>query len=620
MIAPGNEKVIDYFMAEMQSLRKRAALFSMDYSEVANELRLGSGQSDDPHVEMLMQSFAYMTARLRYNLNADLPELPTNLLRHLYPHLETPTPSMGVVQLTPYSDVVDFSESYQLDKGRIFKRKVTARDSKEYDCYLRTAYESNLWPVEISESKLLPTNRFENIESLNKDVRSVLHLKLKTSSNIDFNDLKMNTLRLFINADKGPRSYQLYDRLNSNLVAVVCGNSSKPEFDEVALNWLGFDAEHAVLPYSKRSHPGYRILQEYFAFPEKFLFFELDGINTADSGPELDIYLLFNVDLSESNMLESDSLLVNCVPVVNLFNTITEPIRLDHKQFEYLLIPDVQQYRACEIHSIQKVIGTDVQGRSEEITPFLPERDVYRLEHETEYWSSRRDLPERKRFPGTESFLSFHNQNFNVSVPSSDSVHAEVVCTNRDLVRNLRVGSELRLVGEGPLSVGELVTKPTRYREPAVRGKQPWELVSHLTLNFSTLGKNDKRPSNQGAQASFEKENVLMIQNLLRMYCDADNLSHQAVVDSIQDLATEGSVAHTGKDAWRGFTKGMKIILTVDENRLDHTSLFLLGEIFHRFFALYTTINSFVSLELCSNQRDEALKLWPPMTGERALL
>jgi type VI secretion system protein ImpG len=360
------------------------------------------------------------------------------------------------------------------------------------------------------------------------------------------------------------------------------------------------------------------LLQEYFNFPEKFLFFDVQNIQSQGLGTELDLYFLFNVDLSDERIVEPDSLLVNCVPVVNLFESVTEPVRLDRKEFEYLLIPDVRQYRAREIHTIKRVVGTDVQGKSTEIAAFMPEHDVYRLEHDQNYWSSRRDFPERMRFPGTETYLSFHDPGFSISLPASESVYAEVTCTNRDLVRSMRIGTELRLVGEGPADRCALVTKPSRYHEPAIRGKQPWELVSHLTLNFSSLGRPAEDSTSTDSGSS--RDNVVMVQNLLRMYSEPDNLSHQSLVDSILDLTSQKSVAHTGKDAWRGFTQGMKLTLTVDESRLDQTSIYLFGEIMQRFLALYTTVNSFVTLALFSNQRDEALKIWPPMTGEKALL
>lgn len=626
MISNGNEKVIDYFLSELQSLRKRAVQFSQDYSEVADELRLGGGRSDDPHVEMLLQSFAYLTARLRYNLDSDLPEIPTNLLRHLYPHLETPLPSMAVVQLDPFPESVDFKDGYPLKRGRQFKRQVTGRDNLAYDCYLRTAQDTELWPIKIVQAQLQPTNRFEQIELLNKDVRSVLHLRLQTTSDIEFSELNLERLRLFINSALGRSCFRLYDRLHRNLNSVIYRGSEKSDFKTADISWLGFEPSHAILPYSKRSHPGYRLLQEYFAFPEKFMFFEINSIQSTDVGNQLDLYFLFDVDLSNENILSDDSLLLNCVPTINLFHTVTEPVRLNQREFEYLLIPDVRQYRACEIHSINKVVGTDVQGRSTEIPAFLPERDIYRMEQGSDYWSSRRDYPELKRFPGTETFISFHDQRFNVSLPATESIYAEVTCTNRDVVRNMRPGTSLRLVGEGPANEALLVTKPTRYQEPAVRGKQPWELVSQLTLNFASLSGSLNRPDSangfarENAGQTSQQENVLMVQNLLRMYSDADNLNHQSLVDSIINIQAEPSVAHTGLDAWRGFTQGMAITLLVDESRLDHTSVYLMSEILHRFFALYTTVNSFVSLTLFSIQRDEAIKTWPPLMGERALL
>ena len=614
MIAQGNQKVIDYFMSELQSLRQRATAFSQDYSDVANELGLGSGRSDDPHVEMLLQSFAYMTGRLRYNLDADLPEVPTSLLKHLYPHLEAPVPSMTVAQINPFPDSVDFTDGYPLKKGREFKRRVVSRNNQEFDCFLRTTSDTKLWPITITASRLLPTNKFEKIESIKKEVRSVLHLKLESTSGIEFSELKLEELRLFINGDKKPKCFSLYDRLHSNLNSVLVGRPLDSGFSEAEVKWLGFDDDHASLVYSKRSHPGYRLLQEYFSFPGKFLFFDVENINTKDVGTELEIYFLFDVDLSNDNIVDDDSLLVNCVPLVNLFSTVTEPVRIDKRQFEYLLIPDIRQYQACEVHSIQRVVGTDLQGKSAEISAFLPDHNIYNFDQDSEFWSSRRDLPERKRFVGTETYISFHDQGFNIALPASQSVYAEVTCTNRDLVQQMRIGTQLQLVGEGPANHAILVTKPTRYHEPAVRGKQPWELVSHLTLNFSNLGRSST------TTGGVDNENVLMIQNLLRMYCETDNLSHQSLIDSIIDLRTEKSVAHTGRDAWRGFTQGMKLTMTVDEGLLDQTSVYLLGEVFQRFFALYTTINSFVSLELKSNQRDEALKVWPPMTGEKALL
>ncbi|MEM7358187.1 MAG: type VI secretion system baseplate subunit TssF [Pseudomonadota bacterium] len=631
MIASGNEKVIDYFMAELQSLRQRAALFSEDYPDVASELRLGSGHSDDPHVEMLLQSFAYMTGRLRYNLDADLPEVPVNLLKHLYPHLETPIPSMAMLQVDPYPDTVDFTEGYCLKRGRSFKRKVRAQDNTEYNCYLRTACDTDLWPVKVNKLSLLPTNRFADIDRQYRGVRSVLHVNLGTVSGIDFSDLNMESLRLFVNTAH-PRCYQLFERLQGNLISAICPQQTddgSAQFNQVELAWQGFEDEQAILPYTRRSHPAYRLLQEYFSFPDKFLLFDVCDIKTENCGSELDIYFLFDVDLSNENIIDDDSLLVNCVPVINLYNSITEPVRLDQSEFEYLLIPDVKQYGASEIYSIKKVVGTDARGRSAEIAAFLPDRDVYKIEHEENYWSSRRDFTERKRFCGTEMYLSFHDQAFNMSLPASESVYAEVECTNRDLVQHMRIGSQMMLIGEGPANHAVLITKPTRYQAPGIRGKQPWELVSHLTLNFSTLGKSRNYQSKleeegKGAERKagkpIENENVLLIQNLLRMYCEADNLSHQRLVDSILDIETELSAFHTGADAWRGFTQGTKLTMTIDESLVDHTSAYLFGEIMHRFFALYTAVNSFVSLQLLSNQRDEALKTWPPMTGEKAIL
>jgi len=548
---------------------------------------------------------------------------------------------MAVLQIEPYPATVDFTEGYSLDRGRSFKRKVRAQDNKEYDCYLKAAYQTNLWPIRLKSSSLQPINRFENIDRQYQAARSVLHLQLETVNGVNFSDLMLKNLRFFINSSN-PGCYKLYDRLQNNLIAAVTEqdpNNPQTGFNSTSLNWLGYEKAHAVLPYSRRSHPGYRLIQEYFCFPDKFLFFDVENIQSESTGNQLDLYFVFNVDLSDEKILEADSLLLNCVPVVNLFHSVTEPVKLDHKEFEYLLVPDIQQYRCSEIHTIHRVVSTDARGLSREIPAFLPERDVYQIEHESDFWSSRRDFVERKRFPGTEMYLSFHDQNFSNTRPHGHSIYAEATCTNRDLAEHMRIGTRVLLVGEGPANSVSLVTKPTRYKAPALRGKQPWELVSHLTLNFSTLGNSTHGGSSSGtigqqevenlaslgaARSEHEipvnKENVLLIQNLLRMYGETQNISHQRLIDSVLDITVEQSVAHVGRDAWRGFTQGSQINLLLDEARMDHTSIFLFGEIMQRFFALYTTVNSFVSLQLLSNQHDEVLKTWPAMSGEKALL
>ncbi len=683
MISRGNEKVVDYFLDEIQAIRTRASAFAEDYPDVASELRLGSGHSDDPHVEMLLQAFSYMTARLRYNLDAELPQVPSNIFKYLYPHLETPIPSMAVLQVSPRADVKGFTEPFRLERGRQFKRKVKSQDNQKHECFMKTAYETQLWPIEVEDLSLLPAEEFESIEQRfrnnSRRVRSVLKLRLKTLNDVSFDKLELDRLRLFINPSN-QRAYDLFDHLHSNLISVVTsvqyedieqvqpeidlsqtidsaiknnfdvkgfsenlesilGKDKQPrqtveQFHEASLSWQGFAQEQAILPYTASSHPGYRLIQEYFLFPEKFLFFDVHDIQC--DGDHLDLYFLFDVDLSNRRLIDKDSLMTNCIPSINLYDLVSEPVRVNHKEYEYLLIPDVRQYRTCEIHSIDKVIGVDEQGNAKQIPAFLPTTDGLNLETEDCYWSSRRDYTDGERFPGTETFLSFHDPSFHISQPSSQSLFAHVSCTNRDLVEHLRIGNQMRLIGEGPTDLVVVASKPTPYREPALRGRQPWDLIAHLTLNFSTLcdesnnsiretgntDAQDEQTQDERDQTRSKSQNAVTLQNLLRQYCDVNNVAHQRLIDAIIDVSTEQELTHMGEDAWRGFYRGLSMSVHMDANRLHgcKTSILLFGEIVQRFLALFISVGSFVRLKLFSNQQTEAIKIWPAMMGEQELI
>src|SRR4051794_33342842 len=93
-----SDELLPYYNRELSYIRRLATQFATAHPKIAGRLRLGPDSSDDPHVERLIEAFAYLTARVRHKLDDDFPELTEALLGVLYPHYQAPVPSMAVVQ------------------------------------------------------------------------------------------------------------------------------------------------------------------------------------------------------------------------------------------------------------------------------------------------------------------------------------------------------------------------------------------------------------------------------------------------------------------------------------------------------------------------------------------
>src|SRR4051794_41934228 len=93
-----SDELLPYYNRELSYIRRLAAQFAEAHPKIAGRLRLGPETSDDPHVERLIEAFAYLTARVRHKLDDDFPEITEALLGVLYPHYQAPVPSLSIIQ------------------------------------------------------------------------------------------------------------------------------------------------------------------------------------------------------------------------------------------------------------------------------------------------------------------------------------------------------------------------------------------------------------------------------------------------------------------------------------------------------------------------------------------
>ena len=367
-------------------------------------------------------------------------EITDALLGMLYPHYLAPVPSMSVVEFLLDPEQGKLTSGYLLPTGtQLYSRPIDGTQ-----CRFRTCYPTTLWPITLAAVKVQPAER----ALPGGKPAAIIKLELHSQGGLTFKDLQVDRLRFYLHGE-APLAYALYEMLLNRTYEVRCRPaggrlSDKPIILPTdCLRPVGFGMDEGLLPYPSQALLGYRLLQEYFTFPQKFLFVELGGLQKAVKagiGNKLEVEIVLSQPLRSDQVMSTDTFRLGCAPVVNLFTQLAEPIRLDQTQHEYRVIPDVRRLLANEIYSIDAV--SLVAGDKETVRPVQP---IYSLKHtrldseQSAFWYQTRKPSDRKGDAGTEIYVSLVDLAFDPTVPAGDTLTFSTTCTNRGLPDRLAV-------------------------------------------------------------------------------------------------------------------------------------------------------------------------------------
>jgi type VI secretion system protein ImpG len=474
-------------------------------------------------------------------------------------------------------------------------------------CRFRTAAPVTLWPIELTAAAVEATDRYPALDAYPKGI-AMIRLRLECRGE-SFAELDLRSLRLFISAPLESAA-ALYDLLLASTVGVVLlPGEGRPDVQFLgpqAVRPAGLEPEEAVLPAPVHAHPAYRLLQEYFLFPHKFLFFDIELPQIQRAQRVAEIGILLSELPPRSVSVNRSTFSLGCAPIVNLFNKTAEPIRLTQRLPEYALIADKREERTTEIHSIDKVSISADPASPKIIAPFFSFNHPADSEEHQAFYYARRAPTGRKDMPGTDMFLSFVDLRFSPSQPAVQTVFAHTLCTNRDLAAQMPARARLQLEDSAPVKTVTCLLKPTAQITPPSGGAALWQLVSHLSLNhLSLIGGQESRDA---------------LREILRLYRMSPTSATENQILGIAGLSCRPKILQVGRDAWRGFVHGQEVTLEFDESMYVGHSALMMSAVLSRFFALYTSVNSFTQLVVRSRQRQEEWKRWPPLTGAQNLL
>jgi type VI secretion system protein ImpG len=623
--------LLKYYNRELQYIREMGGEFAREFPKIAGRLGLEGFDCADPYVERLLEGFGLLAARVQLKIDSRYPDFTQHLLEIIYPHYLTPMPSMTVVQLQPA-----LAEG-ALAEGVAIPRQTSLRSilgkGEQTPCEYRTAHEVTLWPLEIAEAEYFTNMGVVSGASLpagNKP-KAGIRLRIRATAGQKLQEIGLDRLMIFLRGqDEQPM--QLYEQFIGNASAVVIRpvgqrSSWNVVLEAASIRQAGFADDEALLPYGPRSFSGYRLLQEYFVFPERFLFVEFTGLREALSrceGEELELITLFDrLDPQLENKISAGNFALFCTPAINLFPKRADRIHLSDRDTEYHVVPDRTRPLDYEVFQVTGLTGHGTSAEDEqEFLPFYACNDLSHYHDHMAFYALRRERrvlssAQKRRGPrssyiGSETFVSLVDA---IQAPYSGELKqlsVQMLCTNRDLPLQMPVGrgrTDLTLDIGAPVESVRCLVGPTRPRpsQAYMQGEVAWRLINHLSLNYLSLIDTDEQ---QGAAA---------LREMLSLYGGLAEASVKKQIEGIKSVQSRQVTRRIPAPGPIAFGRGLEITLNLDEAAFEGTGVFLISAIMEQFFARYVSINSFTETCVKTVDRGEVMR-WSVRTGQRHLL
>lgn len=605
-----SNRLLELYDQELAVLRKQASEFGDLYPKVASHLRLGATKNEDPQIAFLTESIAFLNARLRLKLDEDFPLVCETMLNVIYPQFLAPIPSMSVVQFEAKDDVTPSPEGVTVPRNTIIETPTV----QQVPCVFQTTQELKVWPCRVSNASFYRPPYSDNMIPPGKNFTSVLGITL-SSSKLPFGEYLDFEPSFFWN---GPVTM---GQAVFSLILFQCKNvwcktdSGLVSISSDRIFQTCYDDGSGILPSSSRTFSGYRLLTEYFAFPEKFLFFNINLRGLLEKAGK-NIELLFGFDgtlgANIEKIVSAETIKTGCSPVANYFSKRAEPISLDKIKQEYCVIPDIRNKNAFMVHSIQEARLVTSSGKNEIIPPifgFLPDGTNSKLG-----WSSIRKTPGTGDSGPLETpyvFIQFIGAE-SEDIESGSILDIKTISTNGNLPTNLPFGGgepKLTMVDQDPsLNSPKFLIPPCRpcHDHLADKNEFRWKLVSHLLLNQISLCEG---PDATGA-----------LKKLLNLYNFSNSLNNQKLINSIESISSSTTIGKINGIMGGGVIQGIEILIEFSPSSNDIFSLLGFGAILDRYFSFYVDSCGFTRLVIKYSGSSDLIYRWPTRIGNKYLV
>ncbi|QDH16331.1 type VI secretion system baseplate subunit TssF [Swingsia samuiensis] len=599
---------INAYQRELDALRTLAGTFAQAHPKVAGRLRLSRDTIDDPHVERLLEGVAFLTGRVQQRLDDEYPELTDTLLDILYPHYLAPLPSACLVQ---FEGMPDARTSIPVPLNSPLQTSLPNGTT----CRFRTTAPADIWPIHAHSARMQAAPFDAPNHPASRQAQSILSVRLSLSNpDAKFLDVAPESLKFFIQAPH-EQSSALYELLCAHTVGIALASSPNDDRPTILskdqMTSCGFDLDEALYPWPKRSFTGFRLLTEYFAFPEKFLGVVINGLDArtlVETKNELTLFIYFDTIIpSLVRTLHSNALRLNCVPIANLYESTCEPIRLNHWKTNYPVDPPRNGNSSAEIWHINSVSEIHPDGTTRPWQPlyrYLPNKEENIV---GEYTLARRLSPIGKR---VETYLTPIEFNWTEEESRNRLLSIDATLSDGDLPARLPFGGGaphfMPERGLGSVTQILCLTPPTQGWRQRQRARSAWALITHLNLNHLSLTGGEDAAS--------------ALRDLLTLYDVRNTEETRAAIASLVEVTSAPTVARLSDGLKLGWSRGLEVTLTFEAGAWSEHGLFLLASVLDRFFALHIAANNFVRTVVRLTTHPDPVASFAPRAGFRRIL
>ena len=620
-------RLLRYYNQELRYLREMGGEFARDFPKIAGRLGMEGLEVADPYVERLLEGCAFLAARVQLKQDAEFPHLAQRLLEMVCPNLGAPVPSMLVARFVPTRDP-NLLNGFELPRDTALFGPETALGPTR--CEFRTAQPVTLTPIRVASVEYFLNAADLGLASLPlaERPRSGVRVRLELPQGAQFSQCKLDSLRFYLGGLVDV-AFRLHELILGACVGVLVGapsrsaDSPRRYLRPDAVRPVGTADADAMLPVTLRGLSGTRLMQEYFAFAQRFLFVDVAGLAPAFAqctGNQCEIVLLFNRYVAAlEGSGEPDNFALHCTPAVNLFERRAERLTLTDAATGYHVVPERTAGVDYEVFDVVAVAGHTDDGQSADFVPLFASPQptpgagggFYSVLREPRLQSdrTRREGP-RSAYVGSEVFLSLIDEEHSPYRRRLRELSARVRCTNRDLPMFMPIGpsqGEMKLNTSAPVDSIEVVAGPSRPQSAMREGGMPWRLLSLLSLNYLSL--RDTEPDT-GGQA---------LRELLSVFAHGAEVGVKRQIEGVRSVSVRPVVRRHPIAGPIAFGRGLEIRVTVDDLAFEGSSAVLLGTVLHAYFARHASMNSFVRTTMHSQSRGD-LMTWQPSAGARGVL
>ena len=593
-----SESLLSYFEQELRFIRSEAVHFAERHPGAASSLGMRKDSIDDPQITRLIESVALINGRLQQRLDQSYPELTESLVNLLFPHYLRPVPSYTMLGFDIEEDA---SAKHTIPSGTEFEVVNESRESAVF----RTIENLDLLPLVVSNVEVLFAP-FETLKPSGADkAKAMIELTIQAVdegmelSSLDFDALKIHLL------GETSSALKLYDLLANGTSQIVAsfGTRQSVILGREALEPVGFDVEDTILPYQAASFGGFKLLTEFFMFPERFQGFKLDlkPVISQVKGAKLKLHIyLDEMSVEQARAIQPHHFSLFSTPIVNLHSQVSEPVEIDFSQKQYPVHLDSAQSTGVELFSIDKVLDV-TEGDPFAVAQIYGEK--YNDAESELRWQLVQETSDRGVLSSSLKVADLGN----VSAKSA----SRVWLVNATVTDGLRAAS---LPATSQISCLESLTIPaamslTRRPTMPVRSrdvnKNVWALLCHLHFNYhAILGTDDP---------------VSTLKNVFDLYNHNQTVQNHTYIESLLRIEQEQVVAPIRVSGKTCFAYGTKISVTLDASNVNG-GIALFAHLLDRFFAYFAGFNSFTQVDIYLEGQDGAYLSFPRRTGCKSLL